>query len=468
MIVLGLDISGGYATAALLGEKLSAEVLKSQPTFEIQTNWQDLSQLMTLEFDIALMEPSGHHFEQVFITWLERHNKPFLYVNATRVAEWRKLNGLSKTDVIDALAIARYGLEYADQPKYFIPPCELPELRSLWLERSRLQQLSTKYINRIRKQLAHDFPERADTSLDRSWGKPIPQFLLWLAGQGESQYRLRYDRELHGGKINRNRKGKRFFEEVPGTCGQKPGRFLQFLSKQLLECETYALEIELEINSILEQEKFKPYMDAFQSVGFTNHVAAIYLTKVYPFQRFLGPDGRAIIERKPSQASGKICTYNRSLAQLKGCLGAGTMENTSGVRQKGGSKRTRWQKKMISQNNGQPVETPIGDRHCRTAFFLWQHFALFMGKMSECKYRDRVLAQYAKLKAKKKNQYLRAMNMQGYIAKLIFRELLESTSKSKSPVHYSRCFGYCPTQVAENQPIALALRSTITPDPAQH
>lgn len=426
MIVLGLDISGGYATAALLSEKFTAEELKTQPTFEVETNWEDLNKLMTLEFDIALLEPSGHHFEQIFINWFNEHNKPILYVNPTRVKQWRLLNGFPKTDIIDSLAIARYGLEYADQPRYFIPPCQLPHLRSLWLERQRLQQLSTKYINRIRKQLAHDFPERADTDLDRSWAKPIPQFMLWLAGEAEGRSQTRYDRELHGGTINRSRNGKRFFEEVPGTCGQKPGRFLQFLAKHLLECETYSLEIEQEINSILEESRFQPYIEAFRSVGFSNYVSAIWLTKIYPFERFLDAEGQAIIDRRPSKTSGKICTYNKSLSQFKGCLGSGTIEDTSGIRQKSDQpKRKRWQKRMINQSKGGATEVPIGDRHCRTAFFLWQHVALFLGCITQCKHRDRILSQYAKLKGRK-NKYLRAMNMQGYIAKLIFQELLVS------------------------------------------
>lgn len=441
MQILGLDISGGYATAAILSDSddRSIEAIKHQPTFEVNSTHSDLSALMECKFDIALMEPTGGHFEQIFIDWLTTHNRPYLYINANKLKVWRTLHGIPKTDIADAIAIALYGLEYADNPRYFIPPCQLPELRQLWLQRERFSKLQTQYINRIRKELAHDFPEKAEASFDRNWGEEPMVFLQWLAGRQSPQYSPTYtklDKELHGGIVKRKATGK--MEEIPGTCGRKPSPFLKFMAQHLLECERYSLEIEQQIDQILSEERFKPYMKAFASVGLTPYVSSVWLTRIYPFERFLDTSGKPIIERRPSRKSGKLCTYNKSLSQFKACLGAGTIEDTSGSRQKGYDKRKGWQKRRIEKSDDQHTEVAIGDRQSRKAFFLWFYSMVQMGALARMKQpppqQERILAKYERLKSRelKSNMYQRACNLEGYVAKIVFAELLQCL---KEPVH---------------------------------
>lgn len=438
MRIIGLDIGSGKSTAFLLAERLSniREFVQSDDfcPFEVALTHDDLSGLVSLNPDLVVFEPTGYHYEAVFVHWFERHDIPYKRAVGRRVAAFRNDKGLPKTDGIDAFALALYGQIKLDpnhpdfDPKAFVSPCELKELREWWLQRHGATRRRARLIARFRQELSKCIPEAMDTKLDRDWGDEPKPLIQWLTGALTTGKAASFwQNKVYGGKV---RRGSRRVE-IPGTCGLGITPSLVDLAREVLQHDTLLLQVEGQIDQLLSEPRFTPYLEAFASVGASRNMVSIYMTRIYPFERFLGADGKPIIDRRLSR-NGKPCTYDRSLAQFKAAIGAGTRENSSGVRQKGNPKprRNRFQGK--GSETQIKAEMSIGDRYSRKAFFLWANSQIEgnRGRLKKGQVAltcdPKLLEHSAKLDEQGKNLFQRSGNLQGYHAKLLYKALLKA------------------------------------------
>lgn len=381
-----------------------------------------------MEPDFVVLEPSGYHYEKLFTDWFNRHNVPYRRAVGKRLGSYRESKGLiNKNDGVDAYALALYGHEFYADRRAFIPACELEDLRQWWLQRDGLKRSRTRLINRFKQQLSHEFPEVREIDFQRDWGKPVHGLILWILGDAPKPTKTYYDSIYDGGRYRKNIKvdGKtvKRMTDVPGTIGCGISDFTRSLARLIYDLESQCLEIESRCEEYMKEERFIPYMQAFDSLMFSQGLRAILLTRLYPFERFLGDDDRPVVVKRLSK-QGKMCTYDLSLGQFKAALGAGMRENKSGIRQANRDRGRKWRGRSDRSSGTPAAEVPIGDGCCRRAFFLWCLNRIETGQLKEGKYIDRLHQKRNELKAKGKKLYQRSGNLYGLALRFLYRELL--------------------------------------------
>lgn len=180
-------------------------------------------------------------------------------------------------------------------------------------------------INRVRLQLAGEFPEAMEFSTEKEWGREVPGIVNWLNGDRTSRGAKIWENRYTVGRIKRG--GKMI--EVSGTIGIGISSYTLLIGRQLLEVSQAILSLENAIEEILGRDEYKPYIDAMESMNFSTNMKAVWLTRVYPFSKFLDIDGRERTNKRLSN-NGRWCTHNQSLAQFKAALGAAIDVSRSG------------------------------------------------------------------------------------------------------------------------------------------
>lgn len=418
MRIIGIDVGGAYSTAFFLDHlptnlKEFSQSAEFTP-FTVEHTAKDLNGLIELKADWIIFEPTGFHYEQLLIQWLDAHNQPWKRVVGRRMAAHRIGLGLPKTDGRDALAIAHYGMTYINDPHAFIQKCELIDLRRTWIERDSLAKLRGSLINRLRQQLKHQFPEVADKELDRRWNEPCPAVIRWMVDDPslDVRFKSRY-KNLHDGGQHKNGTLSN------GTIGSGISEHTRLIAKQIFEIDSANLTKEAAIEQWLAEPRFEKYISAFDELQLSISVRAIWLSRIYPIERFLGEDGKPIKIKRLSK-NGKQTTRYVSLSRFKAALGAGIEPNTSGIR---GEIKTRYYKR---QKRGEHEKIPMGDKFCRRAFVMWASKPLECNTIkAKTPTTMALVAKHKQLKEKGTKKYQRLSNLHGYTAKLLFQLLTD-------------------------------------------
>jgi hypothetical protein len=407
--ILGLDIGGGsYATAYFLESvppcprefTQSAEFAE----FKIQYNQADLTAAMDLSPDCVVLEPTGG-YEDIVIHWCQQRAIPYRLANTGRLATFRNDLGIPKADRYDAFALALFGLKKWEDRSAWVHPIELKELREQLLKRRALMQQKINLINQLRQRLHKECPEIQQFDQRRNWGDPITGVYRWCKGIQYKHYNI-----LQG--------------KVDQTCGIGISQFTKEIGSQIYDLEERAIAIENEVSEFLKQERFAPYLQAMQELGFSEQLAAWWLSRIYPFEQWMGEDGRPIEIKRLSKVKQKTVTIRQSLARFKCTLGAGTIPNTSGIRGeaigRGGRKHSR--KKGKGHN---PEYFVVGDRYCRQSFILWAEKQIVTG--SNTAEGSQILKDfYRKKKGEGKPYYKSLGNLHGYTATILFKKLVKA------------------------------------------
>ena len=159
-----------------------------------------------------------------------------------------------------------------------------------------------------------------------------------------------------------------------------------------------------------------------EAIGLNQACSAIWLTRIFPFSRFLNEDNKPI-RRKRLSSNGKPCTHDKSLAQFKASLGAAISSPRSGT--KGGIAPTRQRGLKRKKKDGDSKQKPIGCKYSRIAFYTYAAVQIETGR-TQAPLGPQLIAHRNKLKEKGRNMVQRAGNLHGYAAKLLYRELLRS------------------------------------------
>lgn len=422
MKIIGIDISKNVATCCML-ESAPANLKeysqgKEFVWWHIHPCTEDMEAIAALKPDLIVYEPTGGKYDEAFAHWFRARGFDCRKVAGRRLARYRSEKGLGKNDHLDALSMASYGQEKHQEPSAWIPEQgqAIAKIREQWLQRMSLIRQRASLVNRIRLQLAREFPEAMEFDGQMDWGEPVPGILPWLAEQATGKIAARWDKQYQGGKLRR--KGE--WVEIPGTFGMGISAYTRFLAQQTMVISGAIAATETAIDQAIAEPEFTPYLEAMASLNFSHSLMVIWLTRIYPFERFLDPDGRERTSQRMSN-NGNWCTHNHSLGQFKAALGAAIEQPSSGT--KGGIAPTR-QKRKARRSKGDKKDspTPIGCRWCRVAFWQWSALRVETGRATG-EPSQKLITKRNELKEKGKNIFQRSGNLHGYAARLLYREL---------------------------------------------
>lgn len=331
MRVLGLDVSKGKVTACILDAVPDSlkRYCKTYKALEFTTSASDIEALFQLEFDVAVMEPTGVHYSRLWAYYLHKHSKVVRWVGHRTIRHFRESHSLpNKSDKADALAIAAYSLLYWHNSEAFIDG-EAEEIRYLYLQLQSLNRLRVPTINRLRLQLAHECPELADRPIQRKWLENSPRILRAISGERVTPTNAAV---------------------LEQSIGTGISSFSAGLARVLLELDQQEILVETQIDRLLNAPKYHRYRECFDSWGIHGRTAAALLAHIYPIERFL-VDGREVIEREDGTKR------YRSLASFKLSIGCGKVQYQSG---------------------GQLHWKAGGSFECRKALYLWVKTAIVL------------------------------------------------------------------------------------------
>lgn len=307
LTIAGIDVSRNSITVCILSsipDDLKQFKNKWKP-LKFKADAEGIANLLALEFDGAVLEPTGAHYSRIWAHHLEKANRIVRWVGHHEVAAYRESwRCFNKTDKADAIALACYGLERWERPQFFITPSQF-RIKELYQQLQHLQRLKNPVINRLRQQLCHEFPEVSEKTVTRFWCKPNPPG-LWRAIAGDVS-----------GKWQR---------EIDRSIGTGISMFSRSLAERLIDIERQEYEIEVAIDRELNRPEFAPYLKVFKRYGIAERTSAALLSAIYPFSQFLGKDGKQIIDRVGEKGSKRY----RSLSSFKLAIGIGMVWYQSG------------------------------------------------------------------------------------------------------------------------------------------
>lgn len=278
MKVAGIDVSA-YSIEVAVGKNRP-----SNPTKVSTTKITSVSSLIALKLDIAVLEPTGGHYSRLWIEALKKTGCQVFLVGHKELKNYREFLGFrDKEDRLDAITLLYYYFDFKDTPSrfLFVRPQICEDLRDYYFRLKFYSKLRVKLVNRLRQDLAWQFPEQANKSIfDREDHKPPSPFIRWISGEEQA---LRYE------KILSQSYGLGLADD---TC---------FMGELIFEIMSQEQYLEGLLFDLLEAPELEPYLEALNCFGMKGlRTQAFLISQLYPLAQFLGEDG-PIIERNPTR-----------------------------------------------------------------------------------------------------------------------------------------------------------------------
>ena len=312
--VLGIDISKSSISACLLTDK-PTEPRQFYYNYDFKLFKADASGIkgvLDLKPDVAILEPTGTNYSKLWVTILAQSGVEVRLVGHKELRNYRAYHLAlpDKDDNADALALACYGFDYSSPARYVaLKDATTARIRELVLRLKHLNRVKNPISNRLRQDLAWQFPEAAHIKSRRGAKGKVPLLWGWLCGKRSSK---RYDR------MYLDSVGLGLLDTV------------RLHAQRLCSISDEEFAIECEIKKLLEDSKFLPYRKAFNSFGFGLRLEAIILSQIYPLQKFLGEDGKPIVQFIKSKGSKKSTKRKLSLRKFQKLLGLAPSKEYSG------------------------------------------------------------------------------------------------------------------------------------------
>jgi len=298
---------------------------------------------------IAIMEPTGVNYSQLWGTHLARNGVEVWLVGHTQLASYREsLDIEDKTDELDAFALACYWFDYNSNPRRFVQVRTGPivRIRQIVLRLAHLNRVQSPIINRLRQDLQWQFPEAANIN-SRRCSDNAPLLWGWIAGVRKS---AKYDR---------------LYSATVGS-GLRPEAITH--AQRLCDLSGEEWQLEQELRQLSALPEFAPYQRVFARFQFGQRVAALLLSQVFPLENYLGDDGKPIVLVRKGKKSGKPTKRHKSRRRFEKALGCAPREHSSGATKRsavvGGSDLCRialWQWFFTSIEVRKNRKTPITD-----------------------------------------------------------------------------------------------------------
>ncbi|MGI0488521.1 IS110 family transposase [Pantanalinema rosaneae CENA516] len=403
--VAGIDIGNSSAVVCSISERpenprsfFHSDLCNFQT---LNSDTTGLQQLLSLNLEIAVLEPTGVHYSRLWSTFLINHGVKVVFVGHNQLKTQREhLNLSGKSDQADALALACYYFDYQNDPTRFlqIRTPEAARIRELVLQLENINRAQSPIINRLRQGLAHEFPEIAKVKSQRpknSLDQPPPLW-AWLAGR----------------EVSKNA-STRYNNLLQKSVGLGVTHFTKVYAEILCTLSLLEIEIENELYSLLDSEEFVRYRQVFAKFGFGPRVQAVLMSQIFPFEHFLTAEGKAHTEYAPSTKSSKTIKKHFSLRKFKHVIGFAPVEKSSGKKKEA---------------------TVSGSALCRKAIWQWV-FTMIEPRRTRSSVGSEIVEELGslcdQLKANGTRGNIRIIRskVSAKAATLLFRELLKVFSK---------------------------------------
>lgn len=315
MRILGLDVAKSSVSACLITErpKDPREFYYEHQFHRLSSDADGVSSLLALQPEIAIIEPTGINYARLWAHHLGCAGVEVRFVGHKQLRNYRENHlGLpDKDDDADALALACYQFDYDGDRKRFVEirQPEIAKLRDWVMRLAHLNRVQSPIINRIRQDLAWQFPEVMSVKSHRGKNGEVPLLWGWLAKERAS---TRYD--------NLYKK----------TVGLGLTSTVIFHAQRLCNLQREEQLIEDELKQLLSESRFAPYRKAFANFGFGLRLEAVLISQIYPLQNYLGEDGKPEIKIRKGRKSGKGTKRHLSLRRFQKALGLAPSMEASG------------------------------------------------------------------------------------------------------------------------------------------
>lgn len=384
--ILGIDVSKNSITTHILSQypkgglqaywnKTRNKASSLYPAFysnpdvrKKQKSAFDFAEYLTqINPDYAILEPTGNHYSRLWASILKKLEIKILWVGHVELRRYRGGKNLpNKSDPADALAMAAYGhdpdhrLENGElNMRYFLMhrPEPIDELRDLCQQLEHLNRVQSPIVNYARQLLAWQFPEMAHTrSVSNKLGL-VPPLWGWLA------------KRLEISPAGKTRIENRYKISIARDYGIEVDPILELHADWMCDISLYEQQLEARIREILTQPAFAPYIKVFDKFGFGLRVRSRLLTRIYPFESFLGVDGKPVIEYEVREV--KKTERDRKNGETIVKRIAGDTKRIKRNRSRDTFKMRLGMGTTLEQSGDGLVEKPSGSSLCRIS--LWQY-----------------------------------------------------------------------------------------------
>jgi len=342
--VVGLDVCKDSVVACLL---CNAPAEPRQLYYDLDfprffTDTLGIKALLALKPDVAVLEPTGVNYSKFWAIKLAEAGVEVVLVGHKQLRSYREnLDLPDKDDSADALALACYYLEHGQSHRRFVRTRDpaIAKIREIVLRLFHLNRVQSPIINRIRQDLAWQFPEVAKIRLEASlfWG--------WLAGE---------------------RKSAKYDKQYCQTVGLGLQKEVENSAKFIVQLQRRERALELEMRALMKDLRFLKYRKVFAQFGFGERVEALILSQIYPLSNYLDEDGQPEIKIRKGRESGKPTKRHLSRRRFQKALGVAPAREDSGDKKstkKAGSSLCRmalWQWIFTRIEPQKRLSTPTG------------------------------------------------------------------------------------------------------------
>ena len=314
MKVVGLDVCKLSVVACILSAR---PIEPRQFYYAIKFSTFDASgrgigELLKLNPDIAVFEPTGVNYSKLWGTHLARSGIEVRLVGHRELRHYRKdtLKLPDKDDPADALALACYCFDFMDKPFRFLQIREpvIVKIREIVLRLAHLNRCQSPLINRMKQDLAWQFPEIAQMKFKRN-GDRLSVALRWLA------------EEVHSSKYEKL---------LVSSIGLGLTTTVSYHAQRLCHLHREEIEIEGFLNQLTSNTSFDNYRRVFDRFGFGTRIEAIILSQIYPLENYLDECGKPLVIFRKGRNSGKTTKRYLSRRRFEKALGIAPTEESSG------------------------------------------------------------------------------------------------------------------------------------------
>ena len=270
MNVIGIDIAKDFIIDVAMTSRPAdpRQFYRTCSFLKLEPNEKDIARLLALKPDVAVMEPTGINYLKIWESKLEAAGVEIKFVGHRELRHYRgsTLQLPDKDDLADAIALGCYYFDSHQFGLRFVPRRDptIVQLREWVLRLGHLARVQNPIINRLRQDLAWQFPETANKTLDATL------FWAWLAGEKPS---TQYDGAL------------------AQSCGSGLTSRTREQAAMLLDIHRQEKAIETRISQLMGDERFVPYRKVLARFGFGRRVEAMLLSEIFPVEMFLAPMG---------------------------------------------------------------------------------------------------------------------------------------------------------------------------------
>lgn len=312
MRVVGLDVCKNSVVACVL----DAAVTESRQLYydykfpSFFTDSSGIKALLSLKPDVAVLEPTGVNYSKFWVTKLAAAGVEIALVGHKQLHAYRvNLDLPDKDDSADALALACYYMEHQKSDRRFVRIRDpiISQIRDISLRLQHLNRVQSPIVNRIRQDLAWQFPEAAFIGLD------APLFWGWLAAERESKkYQKLYQESV----------GLGLKEETENSA------------KAICELQRRERALELQMRHLMKDVRFLKYRLVFAKFGFGERTEALILSQIYPLENYFGADSKPEVQVCKGQVSRKQTKRHLSRRRFQKALGVVPTREDSGDKKK--------------------------------------------------------------------------------------------------------------------------------------